>query len=149
MPELYLRLLDRLLSPILLLLSVYLLLRGHNQPGGGFIAGLAAVAAIQLQLLSRGDAHLRRRLGPFLHPTTAVGLLLALGSAMAGLTRGTFFAPIWWSVEIGALPVDVGTPILFDVGVYLVVISVISSYLLGLSREVPMGKQRPEQERSG
>lgn len=135
MPELYLRLLDRILSPILLLLSIFLLLRGHNAPGGGFIAGLAAVAAIQLQILSRGDAHLRRWLGPLLHPMMGFGLLLALGAALLGLFNGTFFAALWWFFEVGALELEFGTPILFDLGVYLVVISVLSSYLLGLSRQ--------------
>lgn len=135
MPELYLRLLDRILSPILLVLSIYLLLRGHNEPGGGFIAGLAAVAAIQLQILSRGDADLRRWLGPLLHPFMGLGLFLALGAGLLGIVNGGFFASLWWFFEIGALELEFGTPILFDLGVYLVVISVISSYLLGLSRQ--------------
>lgn len=135
MPELYLRLLDRIISPVLLLLSIYLLFRGHNEPGGGFIAGLAAVAAIQLQILSRGAAHLRGWLGPLLHPITGLGLFMAVLAALFGLLQGGFFAPLWWFGEIGAVEIELGTPILFDLGVYLVVISVITSYLLGLSRE--------------
>ncbi len=59
MTELYLRLLDRILTPILLVLAVILLLVGHNNPGGGFIAGLVVAAAIQLQILSRGDSYVR------------------------------------------------------------------------------------------
>ena len=64
MPELYLRLLDRILTPILLVLAVWLFWRGHNQPGGGFIAALAASAAFQLQILSRGDDFVRSWVGP-------------------------------------------------------------------------------------
>jgi multicomponent Na+:H+ antiporter subunit B len=135
MPELYLRLLDRIISPILLLLSIYLLFRGHNEPGGGFIAGLAAVAAIQLQILGRGEARLRRWLGPLLHPLTGLGLLMAVVAALLGLFRGSFFAALWWFGDIGDLHIELGTPILFDIGVYLVVVSVINTYLLGLARQ--------------
>ena len=55
MPELYLRLLNRILTPVLLLLALFLLVRGHNLPGGGFIAGLMAAAAFELQILSRDN----------------------------------------------------------------------------------------------
>ncbi|NJN81066.1 MAG: hypothetical protein HC802_01445 [Caldilineaceae bacterium] len=68
MPELYLRVLDRVLTPVLMLVAVYLLLRGHNLPGGGFIAGLVATVALELQIISRGDAYVRNRIGPYLHP---------------------------------------------------------------------------------
>lgn len=135
MPELYLRLLDRIISPILWLLSIYLLLRGHNEPGGGFIAGLAAVAAIQLQILSRGADSLRGWLGLLLHPIIGIGLLLAVIAALLGLFGGSFFAALWWFGYIGDVEIELGTPILFDIGVYMVVVSVITSYLLGLSRE--------------
>ena len=63
MPELYMRLLDRTLTPILLLLALVLLLAGHNSPGGGFIAGLVVATAFQLQILSRGDEFVRKAVG--------------------------------------------------------------------------------------
>jgi multisubunit Na+/H+ antiporter MnhB subunit len=134
MLELYLRLLDRILTPILLLLSLWLFWRGHNQPGGGFIAGLAAAAAFQLQILSRGDAYVRGVVGPYLQPMTGIGLLIATTAALLGLLEGTFFKAIWVFWEIGSFTLELGTPQLFDLGVYLVVISVVVSYLLSLSR---------------
>jgi multicomponent Na+:H+ antiporter subunit B len=134
MTELYLRLLDKVLTPVLLVLSVWLLLRGHNLPGGGFIAGLAASAAIQLQILSLGDRVVRARLGPRLQPMSAIGLLLAVIAALLGLFQGGFFKAIWVSWEIGTFKLELGTPMLFDLGVFLVVVSVVASYLLSLSR---------------
>ncbi len=133
MTELYLRLLDRVLTPILLVLAVILLLVGHNNPGGGFIAGLVVAAAIQLQILSRGDSYVRSTLGPHLQPMIGAGLLVAILAALLGMTQGGFFRGVWWKGELGALSVELGSPMLFDIGVFLVVLSVVTSYLLGLA----------------
>jgi multicomponent Na+:H+ antiporter subunit B len=135
MPELYLRVLDRVLTPVLRILALWLLLRGHNWPGGGFIAGLAAAASIQLQILSRGDDYVRRYIGPSLHPMTGNGLLMAYLAAIGGLFSGAFFEAIWWHIELGPLDIELGTPMIFDLGVFLVVVSVVTTYLLGLSRQ--------------
>lgn len=137
MSQLYLRLLDRILTPILLILSLWLFLRGHNQPGGGFIAGLAAATAFQLQILSRGDEYVRRLVGPYLQPMTGIGLTLTTVAALLGLLQGTFFKAIWFFWEIGSFTLELGTPQLFDLGVFLLVVSVVVSYLLSLghSRE--------------
>jgi multicomponent Na+:H+ antiporter subunit B len=134
MPELYLRLLDRILTPILMLLAAFLFFRGHNEPGGGFIAGLVAAAAIQLQILSRGDAYVRARIGRYVQPLTGIGLVMAAIAALLGFRGGGFFKSIWTSVAIGETTLDFGTPVLFDLGVLLVVVSVVTSYLLALSR---------------
>ena len=133
MPELYLRLLDRVLTPVLLLLAVILLLAGHNSPGGGFIAGLVVAAAFELQILSRGDQAVRASIGRYLQPLMGVGLLLAVTAATMGLLQGGFFKGVWWEGHLGPLTLELGTPQLFDTGVFLVVLSVVTSYLLGLS----------------
>ena len=134
MPELYLRVLDRVLTPILLILAAWLFWRGHNQPGGGFSAALAASASIQLQILSRGDEIVRARIGQYIQPLTGIGLLVAITSALIGLSQGSFFKAIWVSLHIGPFTLDLGTPMLFDLGVFLVVFSVVVSYFLALSR---------------
>ena len=135
MPELYLRLLNRILTPVLLLLSLYLLFRGHNLPGGGFIAGLMAAAAFQLQILSRGHDSLRRTVGPYLNSGIGLGLAVSICSGIVGLLDGTFFKGLWFSLDLPLLGyLKVGTPVIFDLGVFLVVVSVATSYLLGLSR---------------
>ncbi len=134
MPELYLRLLDRILTPVLLILAFSLFMRGHNLPGGGFIAGLVAAAAIELQILSRGDEYVRQRLGPYLQPLSGIGLLMSATAALIGFSQGGFFKAVWGHLQLGVLELEFGTPQLFDLGVFLVVISVIVSYFLALSR---------------
>jgi multicomponent Na+:H+ antiporter subunit B len=134
MPELYLRTLERLLTPVLLLLSVFLLLRGHNLPGGGFIAGLMAAAAFQLQILSRGDTAVRRVMGRFLHPATGLGLMIAVGAGLLGIFGNNFLEGVWYHAQLGFLELELGTPIIFDLGVFLVVVNAATSYLLELSR---------------
>ncbi len=135
MPELYLRMLDRVLTPVLLVLSIFLLLRGHNLPGGGFIAGLMTAAAFELQILSRGEASVRQDVGRYLNRALGLGLLIAVGSGGVGLLRGAFMAGVWVELSLGPLgELKLGTPVLFDIGVYLVVVSVATSYLLTLNR---------------
>ncbi len=135
MPELYLRLLNRILTPVLLLLAFYLLFRGHNLPGGGFIAGLMAAAAFQLQILSRGHVRVRRTIGPYLNSSIGLGLAVAICAGIVGLLEGTFFKGVWLSLDLPLLGyLKLGTPVIFDLGVFLVVVSVATSYLLGLSR---------------
>lgn len=133
MPELYLRLLDRVLTPVLLVVALILLLAGHNSPGGGFIAGLVVAAAFELQILSRGDQFVRRTIGGYLQPLMGLGLLMAVGAATLGLLQGGFFKGVWWKGQLGLLTLELGTPMLFDIGVFCVVLSVVTSYLLGLS----------------
>lgn len=148
MPELYLRLLDRVLTPVLLVLAFYLLMVGHNSPGGGFIAGLVVAAAIQLQILSRGDKTIRRTLGPLLQPTISLGLLTAVTAAVLGLLEGVFFKGIWWEGHLGPITLELGTPMLFDVGVFLVVLAIVASYLLSLTgQDEP--NERPQATRKG
>jgi multicomponent Na+:H+ antiporter subunit B len=132
MSELHLRLLDKILTPTLWVLALWLFLRGHNEPGGGFIAGLAAAAAFQLQILSRGSNYVRGVVGPYLQPMTGIGLALTSLAALIGLFSGTFFRGVWLFQEIGGFKLELGTPQLFDLGVFLVVMSVVVSYMLSL-----------------
>ena len=134
MSELYLRLLDRVMTPVLLLLALFLLLRGHNLPGGGFIAGLMAAAAFELQILGRGVGTVQQSIGRFLQPMMGMGLLLAVSSALAGIFRGVFFAGLWGDILPGGLEYVLGSPVTFDFGVFFVVVSVTTSYLLGLNQ---------------
>lgn len=134
MPELYLWLLDRVLTPVLFVLAVILLLVGHNAPGGGFIAGLVVAAGFLLQIIARGDNFVRNLIGRYLQPLMGIGLFIAALSAAIGAIYGGFFKGIWWTVGIGRFVIDLGTPTIFDTGVFLVVLSVVTSYILELSR---------------
>jgi multicomponent Na+:H+ antiporter subunit B len=132
MIEIYLRLVDLILTPMIMLLALNLFLRGHDYPGGGFIAGLTVAAAIELQILARGTEATRARFGRFLVPLVGLGLLVAVGAALLGMLGGGFFKGIWWKFDIGGLAIKVGTPQIFDLGVMLVVIGMTVTYLLRL-----------------
>src|SRR5690625_5136469 len=124
MNSLILRVVGRLLVPLMLLFSVFLLLRGHNEPGGGFVGGLMAVGAFGLYSLTYGVATASKAL--FVDPRTLVGLglLLAVLSCFGAVFIDAPLLAGGWFVRVlaPAYPLHVGTPTVFDVGVYLVVI---------------------------
>lgn len=143
MPELYLALLDRILTPVLLMLAVIFLLAGHNAPGGGFIAGLVVATAFLMQIMARGDAFVRRLIGPYLQPLMGAGLLIAVLSALVGMGNyALFFEGVWWKWSLGDFVLEFGTPTLFDIGVFLVVSAFVTSYLLELSRPAKEGGRK-------
>ncbi len=121
----------RLLMPLLLLFAVFLLLRGHNEPGGGFVGGLVAAAAFALYAIAFGVERARRAL--LVEPLTLLGagLLLALASGTPAALRGQPFMTAQWVFE----PVAVGTPALFDIGVFLVVSGVVLMMVFSLAEE--------------
>jgi multicomponent Na+:H+ antiporter subunit A len=121
----------RLLMPLLLLFSVFLLLRGHNEPGGGFVGGLVAAAAFALYAMAFGAASARRAL--LVTPLTllGVGLLTALTSGVPAVLRGQPFMAAQWVLD----PVAVGTPALFDIGVFFVVLGVVLMMIFNLAEE--------------
>jgi multicomponent Na+:H+ antiporter subunit A len=121
----------RLLMPLLLLFSVFLLLRGHNEPGGGFVGGLVAAAAFALYSIAFGVDRARRAL--LVRPLTLLGagLLVALLSGLPGVVQGRPFLSALWAPG----PVAVGTPALFDIGVFLVVAGVVLMMVFSLAEE--------------
>lgn len=124
MNSLILRITARYLAPVIIIASLVLLLRGHNEPGGGFIGGLLAAAAFALQALACGAVEARRILRVDPRTLLAVGLLLAAVSTLPSLVDGAaWFTGLWYTVSLplaGDFPL--GTPLLFDVGVYVAVI---------------------------
>jgi multicomponent Na+:H+ antiporter subunit A len=121
----------RLLTPLLLLFAVFLLLRGHNEPGGGFVGGLVASAAFALYAIAFGVRRARQAL--FVRPVTLLGtgLLIALASGLPAVFRGQPFLTASWI----SAPIAVGTPVVFDVGVFLVVSGVVLMMTFTLAEE--------------
>jgi multicomponent Na+:H+ antiporter subunit B len=120
--------------PLLLLFALFLLLRGHNEPGGGFVGGLVVAAAFVLHVIAYGVAASRRAL--LVEPSTLLGagLLVAVGSGVPAVVLGLpFMTAVWTTVGVGAAAVDVGTPLVFDVGVFLAVIGVVLTIVFTLS----------------
>ncbi len=134
MNSLILRTAAQYLLPIMLLFSVFLLLRGHQEPGGGFVGGLVASAALILYAIGYDTAALRQVLRCDPRMLIGVGLSVALVSGLVALLNGQpFLTGQWvsWSVP-GIGEIDVGTPLLFDVGVYIVVLGVNLTITLSL-----------------
>jgi multicomponent Na+:H+ antiporter subunit B len=127
----------RLLLPLLLLFSIFLLLRGHNLPGGGFAAGLVAAAAFALYAVATNVPTARRALGVAPRTLLGAGLLVALLSGLVPVMIGQpFLTGLWGSLPVpGIGNVDLGTPLLFDIGVYLVVIGMTLTIVLALAEE--------------
>ena len=121
----------RHLMPLLLLFSIFLLLRGHNEPGGGFVGGLVAAAAFSLYGIAYGLDRARQAL--LVTPLTLLGagLLVALASGVPAILRAQPFLTAQWLLD----PVAIGTPALFDVGVYLVVTGVVLMMVFNLAEE--------------
>lgn len=121
------------LAVLMLVFSVFVLLRGHNEPGGGFIGGLIAASAFAILGLALGVNAVRRAL--VADPLTIAGIGLAL-SALTGflplLTATPFLTGIWITVPLGIGDVDLSTVMLFDLGVYLVVTGTITAIALAL-----------------
>lgn len=123
MISLILRTTARYLLPLLVMFSFFLLLRGHNEAGGGFVAGLIAASGWALYALAYDPAEARRALRMEPRLLIALGLLVAAGSGVIGLAVGEpFLAGKWMDFLLpGFGKVKAGTPLLFDVGVYLLV----------------------------
>ena len=128
----------RLLLPLALLVSAFILLRGHNLPGGGFIAGLVTAIALIMQYLANGVAWTHARLPAQTHPLIAAGLILALLTGAASWLFGRpFLTSAFGHVELPGLGTLVGefelaSAMAFDLGVYLVVVGATLLILINL-----------------
>ncbi|MDP1571103.1 MAG: Na+/H+ antiporter subunit B [Vicinamibacterales bacterium] len=125
----------RAIMPLTLVFSVYLLMRGHNAPGGGFVGGLIAAVAFAIASLADGVATARRALVVDPRRLMAVGLALALASGFGGVAAGQPFLTGQWAEVMVPVVGKIGTPLVFDVGVYLAVLGVSLTMLFALSEE--------------
>ena len=129
----------RYLAGLLLMVSLFMLLRGHNEPGGGFIGGLIGATGFVLYAIACGtkDARAALRVSP---ETVAVaGLLIALAAGLAAAIFGDDFFTGQW-LFIGATEDDKGLPLstvlVFDIGVYVAVFGSVLSLVFTMEEEV-------------
>jgi multicomponent Na+:H+ antiporter subunit B len=121
------------------LFAIYLLLRGHNLPGGGFIGGLGSALSFILLSLAHGVQAAQRMLR--IQPVTlaGIGLLIAIVTSLLPMFWGEPFLR-QYNVKLYDVPVigqlGLGTPLIFDIGVFLVVVGVTTKLLFLLSRSV-------------
>jgi multisubunit Na+/H+ antiporter MnhB subunit len=134
MPSLILKTATRLLVGLILTFSIYLLMRGHNAPGGGFAGALVAGTGFALFAIVEGPALVRRAIRIAPQKIAGIGLGLALVSGLAALAVGRpFLSGIWWIWERKQdSALAIGTPVFFDVGVFLAVLGTILTLILAL-----------------
>jgi len=121
---------------IAILFSIYLLLRGHNLPGGGFIGGLAISVAILLHGLAHGFDHMEKQMKLDPIQLAALGLLLALLTGLAPIFFGRpFFEHYNTYLQLPYLgSVPIGTPLTYDLGVYLLVVGITTKVIFIMAR---------------
>ncbi|MGB0964574.1 MAG: MnhB domain-containing protein [Litorivicinus sp.] len=137
MNSLVLSTVTRLLAPLLLVFSIFVLLRGHNEPGGGFIGGLLAAIAFILINKAEGTRVARRALRMLPLTLAGLGLSASLVAGFWGLfAGGSFLQGIWPLISVQAdgskAGIAAGSILLFDIGVYLVVIGAVTGIYLAL-----------------
>ncbi len=127
MSTLIFRTMALLVAIVMIVFSLYILLRGHNEPGGGFIGGLIAASAIALYAMAHGVGRVRRLLR--VNPIAVAGggvVIAALSGVLSALTGQSYLTGLW-------LPgYAFGTPGLFDIGVYLAVLGTLVAIALAL-----------------
>ncbi|MEM9105313.1 MAG: Na+/H+ antiporter subunit B [Pseudomonadota bacterium] len=121
------------LTALMVLFSVFVLLRGHNEPGGGFIGGLIAASAFAIYGIACGVSPVRRAM--YFHPMALSGAGLLMGS-VAGLLSVfagvPFMTGLWLYVSVFGDELKLSSVLLFDIGVYFVVVGAITSIALAL-----------------
>lgn len=128
---------QRYIRILLLLFAVVALLRGHNHPGGGFIGGLLAGLSIVMKGfaydIDRVRAEMRIRPTGFL----VLGLILIVFSFLPSLLGDAPLMLAYWIKPVLPLigELKLGTPLLFDVGVFFSVIGVTTLFLFSLKKE--------------
>ncbi|MDN6302074.1 MAG: DUF4040 family protein [Brachybacterium sp.] len=115
-----LQLMVRVTAPLLAIISAVLFMRGHNAPGGGFIAALVGAAIVALLYLSTSSD---RQIGPPRAPLFLIGggVAVALGAGFLGYAEGGFLEPLHGHL----LGMHVSTSMIFDAGVYLAVLGLV------------------------
>ncbi len=137
MESVILQIAARHLRPLLIGLSLIVLYRGHNEPGGGFIGGLMFGAAYILYAMAFGVPKTQKSI--FFNPInlTALGLFVALLSGMPALLVGdTFMTGEWMTFFQGSvLELKLGTPLIFDLGVYFTVAGMLMLVMFSIMEE--------------
>ncbi len=137
MVSLLLRVTTPILMFLLLVVSMYALVRGHHEPGGGFVGGLLAAAAFALHALAYNVKATRRLLRIAPHALMGSGLLVVAIAGIVGLAIGGHFLQGRWTETYlpGIGEVHLGTPLLFDLGVYLTVMGMVVTIVLTAAEE--------------
>lgn len=125
------------LSALMLIFSVFVLLRGHNAPGGGFIAGLIGASAVAIYGISAGPAEVRKAL--IVHPMVMAGggvFLAAMSGIVSAFVGVPYLTGLWLMFTLpDGTELSVSTPLVFDIGVFVTVLGVLSTLALALEED--------------
>ena len=126
----------RILMPIAVVVGLYIFLRGHNQPGGGFVAGLVIAIALLMQYMASGFAWTQERKRIEYHTMIGLGVIIAgLTGAGAWLAGKPFLTSAYTYVNLPPIEeFELATAMLFDLGVFLTVLGAVMLMLYSLSR---------------
>jgi multicomponent K+:H+ antiporter subunit A len=133
---LMLQIVSRAVLPFAVMISIYFYLRGHNLPGGGFIAGLVLAIALLLQNVAHSSTWVAARSGGDYRGWVGWGLLIATGTGAASWLLGAPFLTSTydypWLPGVGGVPL--ASAAAFDLGVYLVVVGATMVALLSIAK---------------
>lgn len=123
-----------ILTALMFVFSIFVLLRGHNEPGGGFIGGLIGASGVAIYGIAAGVKEVRRALKVDPLAIAAAGVLISAASGILSVFWDLpFLTSLWAYLHLGKqTEVALSTPMTFDIGVYLVVLGTISAIALGL-----------------
>ncbi len=126
----------RVMMPIAIMVGIFIFLRGHNQPGGGFIAGLVVAIALLMQYMASGFSWAQERQRVEYHSMIGLGVLVAaLTGAGAWLAGKPFLTSTFGYVNLPYLEeIELATAALFDLGVFLTVVGAVMLTLYSFSR---------------
>ncbi len=127
----------RTMIPTLVLFSVYLLIVGHDVPGGGFAGGLIAASALLLLYLAFGIRGLARAIPADPEQIMGLGLALAILGGLIGLFfEGTFLTYTFWATDLPLIgELKLSSLLVFDLGVYILVVGLVATTLFRLGSE--------------
>jgi len=117
------------IKPLFLIISLIVLYRGHNLPGGGFIGGLLAASGYIYYMMAYDVENVIRKMWIKPNKLMALGLMIALVSGFFSVFNSESFMTGKW---ISLFGVKLGTPTLFDVGVYLTVFGVMLTIMMSV-----------------
>ena len=136
MSTLIFRTIAPVITVVMVVFSIFVMLRGHNEPGGGFIGGLIAASAIAIYGMAVGPEGVRRALKVDPLAVAGFGVMIAGLSGLLSLAFGVpYLTGLWAILHLEGAEVAISTPLVFDIGVYLTVFGTVSAVALALEDE--------------
>ncbi len=125
-----------ILVAIMVVFSVFVLLRGHNEPGGGFIGGLIAASSIAIYGIAAGVSEVRKALKFDPIAIAGFGVFIAgFSGLLSYIYQVPYLTGLWGYLKIGDDKIALSTPLLFDIGVYFAVLGTIAAIALALEED--------------